>query len=176
MTIRAIAGLLIKVLGLHYAASALLGITSSLGFLAIPPPGVVPPVQFAVGASVGGWLGAIAIAAIFILRGDDIARALLPDQSFAMPNVQAGDLLWVGICLVGVTVAVSGVPPVVQAAGTALWYLGAGRQAYLSAALRRVSQSAVDGVLSVLVGILLVRFARPLSYLFAVKVGGGAEP
>jgi len=129
-----------------------------------------------VGASVGGWLGAVAIAVIFILRGDDIARALLPDQPVAMPNVRAGDLLWIGICLVGVAVAASGVPPVLRAAGTALWYLGARRQAYFGAALRGVSPSAVDGALSVVVGVLLVRFARPLSFLFAVKVGGGAEP
>jgi len=170
MGIRAIGTAVIKLLGLYYAASAALGICSSLAFLLIPQPGgAIQGVQYAFGASLGGWIGGAFVAAFFMLRGDDIANALLPDRSLAIANFPAGDLLWIGICLLGVGIAASAVSALARAVATALWHLGANRQAGFADAMRRLYPSPVDAALSLAVGLLLVWSARPLSSLIETR-------
>jgi uncharacterized membrane protein AbrB (regulator of aidB expression) len=166
MTIRTGSAVLIKLLGLYYGASALLGVCASLAYLVIPgPSGVLKPAQFALGASIGGWVGAAFVASLFVLRGDDIAKALFSDSPVASPDLPARALLAVGICLVGVCIAASGLARLARAAATALWYAGGGRQAQFADAMRGLSPFPVDTALSVIVGSLVAWHSTRLSVL-----------
>jgi hypothetical protein len=164
MTIRTVGSALIKLLGLYFGASAVLGICTSLGYLLIPgPQGVLQPVQFALGASIGGWAGGLFVASLFVLRGDDIGRVVFPDVPVSSPHLTARRLLAVGVSLLGVSVAASGVAHLARAAATALWYAGGGRQDHFADAMRRLYPSPVDAGLSVVVGGLLAWQAAGLS-------------
>ena len=167
MTIRTVGSALVKLLGLYYGASAVLGICAALGHLVIPrAQGVLEPVQFALGASIGGWLGGIFVASFFVFRGDDVAKRLFPDAQLSWPDVTTRGLLAVGISLVGVSIGASGVVHLARDAATALWYAGAGRQELFTDAMRRLYPSPLDAFLSVIAGALLVWQSTRLSDLF----------
>ncbi len=169
MTIRTIAGLLIKLLGIRYAAWTVVTIVSALGLLVVPGQGAASMAPWTVWVNTAGSLGGIVVAVLFILCGDAIARALFPEQPVPIVNVSARDLLWIGLSLVGVAIAVSGVPPVAQAVGTALWYSGADRQAQFGNVMSSRWSFALDGALSLVAGVVLVWFARPLTALLSPK-------
>jgi hypothetical protein len=169
MTTRTLAGVFIKLIGLYMGASTLHALGSMLSFLLPPFHDAVDMSPRWVWANIPGMLVGLAIAAVFIGYGDRIAGALFAEQPAPIVIVSAGDLLRIGICLVGLMLAASAVPSVLRTAGAALWYSGADRQSQFGAVVGRMWSETVDGALSFVAGVLLVVFARPLAALLSPK-------
>jgi hypothetical protein len=176
MTIRSIAGLFIKLLGVHYVASAVWGIASAIGLLLSPQPqGILHPVQYALGPTVGGWLGGTAVGVVLMFGGDAVARRLFDDRPLPIPNLLGKDVLRIGVCLLGIGMGLVGAVPAMRAIGTVVWYLGGERQAEFGDAIRRLWPSLLDGLLSLIGGLLLVRIAGPLSSFLESRSGNRRE-
>ena len=163
MTIRTIAALLIKLLGIRYALWSVVSLLSTVGLLFARTGGPADMARYTWWVSLAGSLGGIVAAALLVAFGDRVAGLFFGEQALPPLNVSAPDLLWIGICLVGVAIAVSAVPSLVHAAATALWYAGADRQGQFTSVMRDRWSYTIDGGLSLVCGGLLVWFARPLA-------------
>lgn len=158
LTVRQIGEVGIKLLGVYFAASALLAAVGMLASLALPSVGGVP---YAAGLTYSALslLGLVVVAVVCLAGGESIARRVFVDDAIDAPGLSRQDLLMVGVALLGVGIALSGVPGLIQAGVTAIWYAEGSRQLMFWPAMQQSSQVLADSAVTVVVGSAAAMFA-----------------
>ena len=162
MTVRQLGEIAIRIFGVYYAASAVVAAAATLGALVGPSDGGLRN-QFAA-VSVASSVAMMIVAACCLLRAERIARRFFPEAAIAVaPDLPRRDWLLVAISLVGMVWILLGIPTIVRTAGRVIWFAEASRQMMLGEILRQSAEALINAVLSVLPGIAVVAFARPLA-------------
>lgn len=125
-----------------------------------------PAVAGAVGdfatAQIVATLGYPVVAWLLLGTADDLAERLFPDVSTTF-SIGPRDLLVVGLTLIGVGMAATALPLLLQGLGLAVYYGEATRQALAGARFEREWPELIRGGLSLVVGIALIAAAKPLA-------------
>lgn len=96
-------------------------------------------------------LGRVVVAAVCLASGEAIARSSFADHAIEAKGLSRRDLLIVGIALLGVSIALSGVPGLIQAAGKAIYYTEGSRQSMFWPAIQQSWQGLAHSAVAVLV-------------------------
>ena len=163
MTLRQFGEAAIKILGVYYAASAVLGLATTLASFLVPHPEGFPSGAEIAALNAASLVAEALVAAFFLWRGGTLAAWLLRDEALPFSKLARRDWLFIGITLVGLVWALSGVPVVLEAVGKALWYAEESRQAMFQDVMRRSTQEIVNAALSIVIGIGVLLSARLLS-------------
>jgi hypothetical protein len=169
LTARQLGEVAIKVLGIYFAASALIATGQLASGFALPGMQELPELRGLVLSHVVGILGVAVTAGLCLVGGRAVATRLLSDHMLSIGSMSRRDWLFVGISLVGVFLTVSGMPTLMQVIAKALWYLEGSRQPHFWEAMGRSSEVLVSGGLSMLVGIAAIGSAAKLSTLLDAK-------
>lgn len=163
MTMRQLGETAIKILGMYYAASAFFGVAGLISNVFMPQlEGFPDATQFVV-MNLIGFLANATVAAGYLFGGRMLAAAVFSDEAVTCGDLPRRDWLFVGISLMGLVWVLSGAPAIIDAIGKAIWYAEATRQPMFEEAMRRSWDDLITGVVSVLVGIVVVVSARRLS-------------
>lgn len=166
LTLRQVGALGIKVLGVTYLAQTVLAGFSLLSTRFMPSGGG-PPDAFLI-AQVVGALGYPVVAWLLIGTADDLAERLFPDV--AVPaTFRPRDLLAVGLAIVGLAMAASAVPALVQGLGLAVYYGEATRQQLAAARFEREWPELVREGLSFVTGLAIAAASRSIAGRFNVE-------
>lgn len=168
LTLRDVGAVGIKLLGLTYVARTILAGFSLLA-MRFGPSGAGPPEDFVVAQFVGA-VGYPAAAMFLLGAGNDLAARLFPATPIAA-RPGARELMVVGVALIGVSVAVSALPSLLQAVGVAIYYAEASRQAFAKARFEREWPEWLREVLTLASGLAVAGLAGPITRWFT----GGAE-
>ena len=141
----------IKLIGVYFAASAVAAIAGLVASLALPLAEGFSPLEL-FRASVLQILGLLLVAGICLVGGRAIAGEFFPDEALHISGLSRQDLLLVGIVLLGLALALDGIPSTLRILGEALWYAENDRQPFFWAAMRNRWQLLADSGLSILVG------------------------
>ena len=164
VTIRQLGEMGVKLLGIYYAASAVVTFAGVLvATLALPQIGGLPTVGRLFAMNLVSVLGLAVVAAVCLSRAPLVAGWLFSEDHVSLGPLSRRDCLFVGISLIGVAWAVSGVPDIVKAIGTAIWYAEGSRQQLFGEMMRQSADAFVVAVLSVVVGVGLVVSASKLA-------------
>jgi hypothetical protein len=164
MIIRELGEAAIKILGVYYAASAVIGLASMLSVLALPQiEGFSATAGQLAAMNLIGVLGWAVVAGVCLLRAHILAGLLFSDERVPVSNVSRRDCLFVGISLIGFVWVVSGVPEIMKMLGKAIWHAEGSRQPMLGEMMRQSSEALVAAMLSILVGVAVVILARRLA-------------
>jgi hypothetical protein len=163
LTTRQLGEVAIKVLGVYFGASAIIATGQLISGLALPGMQGLSELRELILSSLLGILGVTVAAGLCLVGGRAVATRLLSDDTLSIGSMSRRDWLFVGISLVGVVVAVSGVPALVQVLAKAVWYMEGSRQPHFWEAMGRSSELLVSGGLSMLVGIAAIGSAAKLS-------------
>ena len=165
LALRKVGALGIKVLGVTYLAQTVLAGFSLLSTRFMPSEGG-PPDAFLV-AQVVGALGYPIVAWLLIGTADDLAERLFPDV--AVPgSFKARDLLTVGLAIVGLAMAASAIPALIQGLGLAVYYGEATRQQLADARFEREWPELVREGLTLVTGLAVAAASRPIASRFSV--------
>jgi hypothetical protein len=159
----------IKVLGVYFAASALIATGQLISGFALPGMQELPELRGLILSHLVGILGVAVAGALCLVGGSAVATRVLSDDTLSIGSMSRRDWLFVGISLVGVFVTVSGVPTLVQVIAKAIWYLEGSRQPHFWEAMGRSSEVFVSGGLSMLVGVAAIGSAAKLSTVLDAK-------
>ena len=159
----------IKLIGVYFAASAVLGIANLLASFALPAVEGLPTAGQLVASGVLSIAGSIVVAAVCLLAGDTIARRFFQDAAIDAGRLRRSDLLIAGVALLGLSVALSGVPGVIEIAAKAVWYAEGTRQSMFWPAMRESSEVAVASLLVLLVGTTIAASADWLADLLDTR-------
>lgn len=163
MTIRELGEMTIKILGVYYAASAVISLAGMLSALVLPHIEGLPTVGRLAAMNLIGVLGLAVVAGVCLLRAHILAGWLFSDKRVFVSSVSRRDYLFVGISLIGFVWVVSGVPEIITMVGRAIWYAEASRQPMFGEMMRQSSETLVAAALSILVGIAVVISAGRLA-------------
>ena len=167
LTLRQVGAVGIKLVGVTYLAQTVLAGFSLLA-VRFAPSAADPGGDF-VTAQLVGALGYPVVAWLLLGTADDLAARLFP----AVPApfaVGPRDLLVIGLALVGVSVAASAIPALVQGLGLAVYYGEATRQAFAESRFEREWPELVREALTLVVGLILAAASRPIAS--RLRVGG----
>jgi hypothetical protein len=163
MTIRELGEMAIKILGVYYAASAVISLAGMLSALVLPQIEGLPTVGRLAAMNLIGVLGLALVAGVCLLRAHILAGWLFNDKRVFVSSVSRRDYLFVGISLIGFIWVVSGVPEIMTMVGRAIWYAEASRQSMYGEMFRQSSETLVAAALSILVGVAVVISAGRLA-------------
>ena len=163
MTLRQFGEAAIKILGVYYAASAVFSVAVTLATLFLPHEEGFPTGGQIVAMNAAGVIAQALVAVAFMWRGADLAAWLLGDESLTFSKLTRRDWLFIGISLVGLVWALSGVPAVLEAVGKTIWYAEESRQPMFAEMMGRSAQDVANAVLSILIGIAVMLLARNLA-------------
>jgi hypothetical protein len=152
----------IKLIGVYFAAEALLGVTRLLALLVMPAMEGMPRRDLLIPSALA-VAGVLLAAALCLLRGETLARRLFGGEDAGLGQLSRRDLLAVGLALLGVSLALSGVPALLQFAGRAIWYSEASRQSQFQPVMERLWEPLAASTIAVLVGCALAVGARRLA-------------
>ena len=144
----------IKLIGVYFAVSAVIGIGGIAASLALPRFEGMPGESEMALASVFPVAGAVLAAAVCLLRGDVLADQIFGNHELAF-RLSRRDVLVVGLLLVGVSTALGSVPGLVQVVGKAVWHVEGSRQALFWPSMERSWESLVNHFLTFIVGVAL---------------------
>ena len=80
------------------------------------------------------------------------------------------DLLLVGVVIVGLALAASSLPALLQAVGTAIYYAEATRQQYAEARFERQWPDLIREGLTLVTGLALAAWAKVIANRFAMRI------
>jgi hypothetical protein len=152
MTIRQLGEVAIKLLGVYFAASAVHGLAGVLAMFAGPQLEGFPTAGEVATANAIPLVAGFAVAAVCLFAGGSLARVLFADERFAITGLSRFDLLVAGVALLGLSIALAGVPGILQIAGVAVWYAEGSRQPLFMATMEGWWDTLVNSGLSLLVG------------------------
>lgn len=167
MTLRDAGAAAITLLGLYFASRVV-----ALYFALMLTPYLVSPQAFsandpALATSIASAVGGLAVAVVALTAGSRIAARLFPATPLGVA-ASTEDLLFVGIALIGVWVSVEAIVNLLRAAGAAVFYW---QLRVPAASLERSWPQALANVLTLAVGIAVVRSARALAVRLARSRG-----
>ena len=163
MTMQHVGETAIKILGIYYGASAVFTFVAMLAGLLMPQQEGWPTGFELAAMNVGGVLAAAGVAIVFLWRGRSLAAAIFSREPVLVSTLSTRDFLFVGVCVIGLTWALAGVPAVLEVLGKAIWYAEGSRQALLPEMLRQSSATLVNAGLSILIGLSMIASARRLA-------------
>jgi hypothetical protein len=152
VTIRQFGAAGIKLLGVYFAISGLIGMAGVAAFFVGPPIEGMPSAREVVLLNGLSFAGVLMTAALCMFGGDALAGRIFGEGTLEVTQVSRRDLLWVGLSLIGATTVLEGIPALVQFAGQALWYAEASRQQLFGPLMERSWQSVANGVIALVVG------------------------
>jgi hypothetical protein len=155
MTTRLLGETAIKIVGVHYAAATVVGFASAMSSLMLPAIEGLPPVGQLMLANLFGVAALGLVAGVCLLRAEWIAQWLFQHDRAIAVKPSAREALFVGIALIGLAWAASGVPEILKAAGTALWYVEGGRRPLLSGGMSESSEAITNAALAMIVGVAI---------------------
>jgi hypothetical protein len=172
VTSRQIGEVGIKLIGVYFAASAVHGVAGVLALLVGPHLEGFPSAGEMAIANSLPVLGYVVVATICLFAGESLARAFFADERFAIRGPSRRDLLVTGVSLLGLSIALAGLPGILQIAAVALWYAEGSRQSLFVATMEGWWETLVNSGLALLVGgITAASAARIASVLDAKYVG-----
>lgn len=159
MTLRDAGAAAIRLLGLYFASRVV-----ALYFALMLTPYLVSPQAFsasdpALATSIASAVGGLAVAVVALTAAPRIAARLFPATPIGVA-VSTQDLLFVGIALIGIWVCVDAFISLLRAAGAAVFYW---QLRVPAASLERSWPQALANILTLAVGVAVVRSARPLA-------------
>ena len=157
LTLRQIGAVGIKLLGVSYLARTIVAGFSLLALRFAPPdPGLEG--DFAV-AQLVGTVG-YPVAALFLLAAGDVLAATLIPATPVKATIEVRDLLAWGVALVGVSLAASAVPALLQGLGIAVYYAEGARQQFAEARFERMGPEMLREFLTLCTGIAVAMASR----------------
>jgi len=153
----------IRVTAVWWAAGAVVEALTAGAVLALPRFGLAYSREFVILNLIGAAIRA-GISAACLAFADRVSRYVFKADTPTNIAIGPGDLLCVGICIVGVVFVASSIPELVQTAALAFWYAEGSRQAHLADALRPSARGTVDAGLSLVLGIVLILYGGRLAY------------
>ena len=117
-------------------------------------------------------LAHVVVATVCLFAGRALARAFFTDERFAITGPSRRDLLVTGVSLLGLSIALAGLPGILQIAAVAVWYAEGSRHSFFVATMEGWWETLVNSGLALLVGgITAASAARIASVLNARHVG-----
>jgi hypothetical protein len=162
LTIRDLGAAAIKLLGVTYLAQTIVGLFTLLAMFLVPMEADLPGASEIVPAQLMSTFGLPAAAIALIGGGNWLAERLLPPTPVGLALGRL-DLMAVALVAIGVALAASSLPTLVQAGGTALWYAEASRQAFAEARFEHQRPEVIRAGLELTVGVVLALVARPVA-------------
>lgn len=162
MTIRQLGVIGIKLIGVYYGATAVLALGNVLGSFFVPHIEGLPTAGELAVSNLFPAFGFAFVAAVCLLWGERLATSVLPAGDVGSMRLSRRDVLFVGVALVGFSMALAGVPVLVEIAGKALWYVEGSRQSYFWPAMQNSWERLAASGLSLVIGSAVVIFARAL--------------
>jgi len=163
MTMRQLGETAIKMFGVYYAIATVLGLVRAIASLAVPQIEGLPPASQLAAMNLVGVVTLGVVSGVCLLRANAIAGILFSDERVVLNHQSRRDWLFLGICLVGLIWAASGVPEIMKAIGKAIWYAEGSRQSVFEGMVRNSLETVVNSALSILVGVALMLSAKRLS-------------
>jgi hypothetical protein len=165
----------IKLLGVYFAAWAIHGIAGGLAFFVGPQLDGPPSAgQIAIAYSLP-VLGNLVVACVCLFGGASIARRFFTQERLGVTGLSRRDLLVTGISLLGLSIALAGLPGIVQVGAVALWYAEDSRQAMFGTTMERWWETLVNSGLALLVGSITAAAAVRIASALDVRNGGTHE-
>lgn len=152
MTVRHIAEAGIKLIGVYFAASAIVGAGNLVASFALPPMAGFPTARDVAASSVLSLLGSLVVAGGCLFGGAALGRRFFGDAPIEAARITRRDLLVVGVALLGLSMALAGVPGIVEIAAKAAWYAEGSRQSMFWPVLRQSTDVVVNSLLALLIG------------------------
>jgi hypothetical protein len=153
----------IKLIGAYFAASGLVSAISLAATLVVPSIEGFPSARQIAAANALSVVGVLVVAAICLLRAEALAAKIFDDDEIELSGLSRADLFLVGLLLLGISIALEGVPGLLQFAGKALWYAEASRQSMFMPAMERSWEPLVNSVLALVIGGAVTAGARRLA-------------
>jgi hypothetical protein len=176
MTTRDLGETGVRLIGVYFAASSVLGIVRVVASLAMPPIEGFPSNGEIAVLSALPIVGLLAVAAACLFGAQSVAARVFAEHEFVLGEVSRQDLLMVGVALLGVSTVVSGLPGIIQFVGRAVWYAEGSRQSSFLPAMAQSWQPLTNNVLEIVVGAVLAaragRLAAALDDRYAHTEGG----
>lgn len=163
MTMAQLGETAIKIMGVYYGASAVFAVAAMISAFLMPQPEGFPSATELAPMHLIGVLAAAVVAVAFLWGGRTAASVIFSEEPISTNGLPRRDWLFIGISLIGLTWALSGVPALIEAIGRVIWYAEASRQPMFAEAMRQSSDEIVNAGLSVLMGAAVVVSARGLS-------------
>ena len=163
LTLRQAGAIGIKLLGVSYLARTVLAVFSLVA-LRFAPSGFGADGDFAT-AQIVGTLGYPLAAWLLLGTGDDLASRLFPATPVSV-GVGARDLLGVGVAIVGLSLAASALPALIQGIGTAIYYAEGTRQQFAEARFDGQWPQLIREALTLVTGLAVAAASRPIASRF----------
>jgi hypothetical protein len=119
-------------------------------------------------------LGDLVIAAVCLFAGEALARAFFSEERSAITGLSRRDLLVTGVSLLGVSIALAGLPGVLQVVAVSLWYAEESRQAQFMATMETWWETLVNSGLALLVGGITIASAAKIASVLDARYAGGS--
>jgi hypothetical protein len=165
----------IKLLGVYFAASALIGMASVAASFAVPQTAGLPSGREWVVAYVLPVVGVLIVAGLCLFGGKALAARIFTEDGLELTGLSRRDLLVVGLSLGGVSIALSGVSGLVQIGGKALWYAEGSRQSLFGSSMEGAWQPLVNNALELVIGGALTAGAGRLASVLDTRYSGGSN-
>ena len=160
LTLRQAGAVGIKLLGVSYLARTVLA-GFSLAAMRFYPSDLGAEIGVVLSQGVGA-LGFPIAAWLLIGTADDLAAKLFPDTPIPA-SIAVGELLALGVALVGLNVAIASVPALVEGLGLAVYYGEASRQQLFEARFERQWPELIREALNLVTGVGVALASGPIS-------------
>lgn len=175
MTSRQIGEVGIKLIGVYFAASAVHGVAGVLALLLGPQlEGFGSAGEMAV-ANAFPVLGYVVVAAVCLFAGEALARAFFAEERFAITSPSRRDLLVTGVSLLGLSIALAGLPGILQIVAVSVWYAEGSRQALFVATMQGWWETLVNSGLALLVGGMTAASAARIASVLDARYAGASD-
>ena len=130
----------VTLVGVYFAATSAIGIARLAAARELAATNLLPVAT------------ACVVACICLFAGRAIAAKLFADDTVSMDGLSRRDLLAVGLSMLGVSMALSGVPGLLQFAGRLLWYADGTRRAQFLPAMEQSWSPAANNLIELALG------------------------
>ena len=175
MTSRQIGEVGIKLIGVYFAASAVHGVAGVLALLVGPQLEGFPSAGEMAIANALPVLGYVVVAAVCLFAGEALARAFFAEERFAITGPSRRDLLVTGVALLGLSIALAGVPGILQIVAVSVWYAEGSRQSLFLATMEGWWETLVNSGLALLVGAITAASAARIASVLDAGYAGASD-
>jgi hypothetical protein len=176
VTMRQVGEAGIKLLGVYFAASAVHGIAGILAFFVGPQLEGFPSAGHLAAANSLPVLANLVVASVCLFGGESVARKFFADEQLAVTGLSRRDLLVTGVSLLGLSIALAGVPGILQTGAIALWYAEGSRQPLFLTTMQRSWDTLVNSGLALLVGSITAASAVWIASALDARYSGASKP
>jgi hypothetical protein len=120
-------------------------------------------------------LGYILVATVCLIAGESLSRAFFADERFAIRGPSRRDLLVTGVSLLGLSIALAGLPGILQIVAVSVWYAEGSRQALFWATMEGWWETLVNSGLALLVGGITAASAARIASVLDARYAGASD-